>query len=634
MTNSWILAQDRQEVGNLILENIPEIPGELSERLLQYNNTRAANFADWLPDNGGMLITTRFGNTEQFHKIEQPMGVREQMTFFDEPVSGGSFCPAEKYQGFLFSKDRGGNEFRQIYWFDLASSKATMISDGESVNFGTKWSNSGEQFAFTSTRRNQKDFEIYVADMANPKLAKRITDTGGGYWSVADWSPDDSKLILNQYLSVTHSKTYIYDFKKEKLRLISPKTETFTRGSVWNERGDEIYMLTDVGQEFKKLASYHLKSKKTKLITENIDWDIDDVTTNKNRSQIAFTANENGYTQVYLMDTRTNQYKKVPGLPIGQVYSLKYHPTQPLLSLVFNSTQSSGDVYVLNTETLELVRWTKSEVGGLNTDQFPKPELIHYETFDSENGKKRQIPAFVYKPSQAKQALPVIISIHGGPEGQHVPYFNSLIAYWTNELGIAVIAPNVRGSAGYGKTYLKLDNGYDRENSVRDIEKLLDWIEENPELDSERVAVYGGSYGGYMVLSSMFNYNDRIKCGIDIVGISNFVTFLENTEEYRRDLRRVEYGDERDPAMRKFLHKISPTTNVKKIKKPLLVIQGANDPRVPASESEQMVQEIRNNDGMVWYMLAKDEGHGFRKKANRSKMTEAIILFLEAFLLE
>jgi len=301
--------------------------------------------------------------------------------------------------------------------------------------------------------------------------------------------------------------------------------------------------------------------------------------------------------------------------------------------MVLNTTETPGDVYSLDLNTRKSKRWTSSEVGGLNTSLFPKPELINYETYDEIDGNKRNIPAFVYKPMNAKGPLPVMISIHGGPEGQHTPYFSSFYAFLANEMGIAVIAPNVRGSSGYGKTYLKLDNGFNRENSVKDIGKLLEWIEKKSEFDKNRVAVFGGSYGGYMVLSSMYNFKDKLKCGIDIVGISNFVTFLENTEEYRRDLRRAEYGDERDPKMREYLLSISPTNHVDEFTKPLFVIQGANDPRVPASESEQMVKSIRENNGKVWYMLAKDEGHGFRKKENRDRMTEAVAMFLKENLL-
>ena len=302
--------------------------------------------------------------------------------------------------------------------------------------------------------------------------------------------------------------------------------------------------------------------------------------------------------------------------------------------MVINSTSTPGDVYSIDLDSQDVTRWTQSEVGGLDTSQFPKPELIHYSTYDEVDGDRRKIPAFVYRPKNSKGALPVMLFIHGGPEGQHVPIFRSFNSFLANEMGIAIIAPNVRGSAGYGKSYLKLDNDFKREDSVKDIGALIDWISSNPEFDADRIAVYGGSYGGYMVLSSMFNYNDKIKCGVDIVGISNFVTFLENTEEYRRDARRVEYGDERDPEMRKHLEAISPNNHAEKITKPLFVIQGANDPRVPASESEQMVAAIRENGGTVWYMLAKDEGHGFRKKVNRDYMTEAIALFLQEHLLD
>jgi dipeptidyl aminopeptidase/acylaminoacyl peptidase len=227
----------------------------------------------------------------------------------------------------------------------------------------------------------------------------------------------------------------------------------------------------------------------------------------------------------------------------------------------------------------------------------------------------------------------VLIYIHGGPESQFRPGFSPVFQYYLNELGLAVIAPNVRGSTGYGKNFLKLDNGYKREDSVKDIGKLLDWIKQQPELDSSRVAVIGGSYGGYMVLASMAHFNNRLRCGIDVVGISNFVTFLENTKSYRRNLRRVEYGDERDPRMRRHLERISPTANAHKIAKPILIIQGQNDPRVPASEAEQMLHAIRRNGGEAWYMLAKDEGHGFRKKSNREFYDKTVILFLQKHLL-
>ena len=632
---SFTHAQDRREVGNMVLEDVPEVPQEIKNRIQQYQNTRSASFTDWLPNDAGMLMSTRFGNTAQLHTINKPGGARSQITFFEEPVSNGSFCPSSEYNGFLFTKDIGGNEFSQIYWYDMDTRVSEMLSDGKSRNFGITWSNKGDKFAFTSSRRNGRDFDIYVSDMKSPKSATIKVDRGGGYWVATDWSPDDSKLVVIQYLSSTKSNSFILDLKTKELTQINDgKTEAVFLANGWDKTGTKIYATTNLGREFNTLVQYNVETKKIEYITDKIPWNIDDGATNKSRTKTVFTANENGFSQVYLMDLGTNKYEKIPDLPIGQIYSLKFHPSRDEIAMVMNTTETPGDIYSLDLNTRNIKRWTTSEVGGLDTSTFPKPELIHYETYDEVDGKKRMIPAFVYKPSKSEGPHPVMISIHGGPEAQHTPYFSSFYAFLANEMGIAVIAPNVRGSAGYGKTYLKLDNGFNREDSVMDIGKLIEWITNNSDFDKDRIAVYGGSYGGYMVLSSMYNFNDKLKCGIDIVGISNFVTFLENTEEYRRDLRRAEYGDERDPKMREYLLSISPTNHVDKIKKPLFVIQGLNDPRVPASESEQMVKSIRENDGTVWYMLAKDEGHGFRKKGNRDRMTEAVAMFLQENLLD
>ena len=627
-------AQDRREVGNMVLENIPEIPAEVKSRIQQYQNTRSASFVDWMPNNEGILLSTRFGNTAQLHTINEPGGARSQISFFEEPVSNGTFCPSKEFKGFLFTKDSGGDEFSQIYWYDMITRNAEMISDGESRNFGEGWSNKGDQFSFTSSRRNKKDFDIYVSNMKSPKVASIKVDRGGGYWVATDWSPDDSKLIVIQYLSSTKSNSFILDLKNNELTQINdPTTEATFIAMSWNQKGNKIYATTNQGKEFNTLIVYDVDTRKMEYITDNIPWDIGGFTTNKQRTQAAFTANENGFSRLYLMDLSTNKYEKVTSLPIGQVYSIAFHPTKSILGMTINSSETPGDIYTLDLKTMKTERWTRSEVGGLDTSTFPKPELISYKTYDQVNGEKREIPAFVYKPLKSDGPMPVMISIHGGPEGQHTPNFSSFYAFLANELGIAVVAPNVRGSSGYGKTYLKLDNGFNREDSVKDIGKLIEWIGEQPEFNKEKIAVFGGSYGGYMVLSSMYNFSDKLKCGIDIVGISNFVTFLENTEAYRRDLRRAEYGDERDPKMRAYLLSISPTTHVDKFEKPLFVIQGANDPRVPASESEQMVKSIRENKGKVWYMLAKDEGHGFRKKENRDRMTEAVALFLKENLL-
>jgi len=320
--------------------------------------------------------------------------------------------------------------------------------------------------------------------------------------------------------------------------------------------------------------------------------------------------------------------ESLPPLPDGRIGRIGFDRTGKKLALSLESPQSPRDVFVLEVERNAVVRYTRSESGPVDPLQFVPAELVHFPTFDRVDGKYRQIPAFVFRP-RTPGPHPVLIDIHGGPESQAVPTFSPFTQFLVRELGFVVITPNVRGSSGYGKTFLNLDNGEDREDAVKDIGALLVWIGLQKDLDAKGVFVSGGSYGGYMSLASMVNFSDRLRGGIDVVGISSFVTFLESTSAYRRDLRRPEYGDERLPRMRAYLQRISPLTNAARISRPLLVVQGLNDPRVPASESQQMVAKIRGRGGEVWYLAAKDEGHGFRKKPNRDFYQKTIVAFLE-----
>jgi len=631
---SYSIAQvERKELGNLVIENIPEIPQQLKDRIFQYQSTRSTSFQDWLHDDAGILISTRFGETAQFHKVKMPGGAREQITFFPEPVGGATVCPDKNKNIFLFTKDVGGGEFYQIFFFDINDGNYKMLTDGKSSNGGVSWNNKGDKFSFFSTKRNGTDWDIYIADINNPENAEMVLSEGGA-WGAADWSPDDKSLIVGNYISANESYFYVLDIATKSLTQINPSPEKIAYGGTkFSKDGKGIFFTSDEKSEFKRLRYYYFQNKTITTLTEDINWDVGGFTLSEQGDKLAFTVNEDGLGKLYLLDTKTMKYEKVPGIPVGQVYGLSFHPDGKKLALVLNTPQTPGDIFVMNLSDYSLERWTFSEAGGLSTSEFVIPELIHYQTFDEVDGKPRMIPAFIYKP-KGNGPHPVVIDIHGGPEGQARPSFSPINQYYINEMGIAVIEPNVRGSTGYGKTYLELDNGYNREHSVKDIGALLDWIEKQPDLDAERVAVNGGSYGGYMVLASMFHYNDRIKCGVDIVGISNFVTFLENTQDYRRDLRRVEYGDERDPEMREFLNSISPTTNAHKITKPLFVVQGLNDPRVPYTEAEQIVDVVRKNGGEVWYLLAKDEGHGFRKKTNRDFYIWSEVLFFEKYLLK
>ncbi len=616
----------RKEIGNLVIENIPEIPASLQERLEQYQNVRSAGFAGWANDSKGVYIITRFAETAQVHFVGQAGGARRQLTFYKEPIAGIAVRPS-KERGFLFSKDIGGNEQYQIYYFNEENGSIRMLSDGKSRYGSFRWSSDGEKFAYTSNERNNRDFDIYIYDFKKGK--SELVFEAKGQWSFLDFSPDAKQALIYNYISINESSVYLLDLGTRKYeKLVDYKEKVAMGDAEFSKDGKGVFFLSNYGSEFKKLFYIDLKTKKTTPITDAIDWDVEGITISKDGANLAFSVNANGSSKVYIMNTKTFKYSEPKNLPKGEIGSFGFSPDNKKFAFTMNSSFSPGDVFVYSLKEQKAEQWTFSEVGGLNTSKFIEPVLIQYPTYDSVDGKPRMIPAYYYKP-KGNGPFPVIINFHGGPEGQFRPGFASYFQFLLNELGVAVIAPNVRGSDGYGKTFLDLDNGYLRENSVKDGGALLDWIAKQPELDAKRICVYGGSYGGYMVLAMMTHYNDRLAAGIDVVGISNFVTFLENTSEYRRDLRRVEYGDERDPEMRHFLQMISPLNNAHKISKPLFVIQGLNDPRVPASEAEQIVEKVRQNGGDVWYLLAKDEGHGFRKKSNRDYYNAAIALFLK-----
>jgi dipeptidyl aminopeptidase/acylaminoacyl peptidase len=628
------ICQDKKEIGNLVTENIPEIPEELKERMNQYQNARGASPASWTPDGKGMLMSTRFGETSQIHMINMPGGARRQLTFFREPVAGGSMCPNPQHNGFTFTKDVGGNEFRQLFWFDLKTGKYEMLSDGgRTQNSNVMWSESGNKFIYLSTRRTGKDYDLYLSDMRNPKQAKAILEKGGS-WSMLDWSVDEKKVLISNNISANKSFLHILDVTTGALEQVNPSDEDIKYGSArWNKEGSGFFYTSDEGTEFQTLRFFDLTSKKSQSVSGSIPWDVVRVLMNNQRNTFIFSVNDNGANKLYKLDPSNKKYAPLAGLPTGIISPADFHPNGTMFSMVVNSPKSPSDIYTYDLQTDTMTQWTQSEVGGLDNSRFVEPTLIEFETFDKVNNKPRKIPAFYYKPAKANGKIPVIIDIHGGPEGQAVPGFDPFRSFLINELGIAVIEPNVRGSTGYGKSYLKLDNGFKREESVQDIGKLLEWIANQPELDASRVAVSGGSYGGYMVLASMVHFNDKLRCGVDVVGISNFVTYLKNTEDYRKDLRRVEYGDERDAKMNDHLQKISPLNHVDKITKPLFIVQGFNDPRVPYTEAEQMKRKLLEKGNAVWYLLAKDEGHGFRKKENYTFEQLATVLFMQKYLL-
>ncbi|MEM9208150.1 MAG: alpha/beta fold hydrolase [Pseudomonadota bacterium] len=625
--------------GQLVMEDVPAIPAEVAADLNQYLNVRSAAVREWTADSRGLYVTTRFGDVSQLHRIDMPGGARRQLTFYNEPIGGVARQPGGRT--ILFTQDAGGSEFAQIFGLDPETGRSTMLTDGESRNGALEWDREGRQVAYQSTARNGASNDVWIMDPAEPSSARIVLESpDGSWWGPAEFSASGSQLLVQNYASITDSRVHLIDLDTGEQTLL-------TGGDIgggsnaplaFDDDGAGYWLVTDQTGEFKQLAWQPLEAgAPVEIVTADLPWDISSAELSHDRKRMAFAVNENGMSRVYLMDTETRSYRPVRGIPTGIAYGFRFSPNDRRLAMTINTPQTPADTYVLDLgrdpeDHGALVRWTYSEVGGLDTASFPVPSLVEYPTFDKVGDRTRRIPAWVYKPP-GQGPFPVVVQIHGGPEGQSRPYFSSTYQMWLQRLGVAVIRPNVRGSAGYGKTYLGLDNGFNREDSVKDIGALLDWIETQPDLDASRVAVFGGSYGGYMVLASAVHYSDRLKAAVDVVGISSFVTFLENTQDYRRDLRRAEYGDERDPAMRAHLEKISPVNNVEQITVPMFIVQGENDPRVPVTESAQMVEALREQGNKVWYMNALNEGHGYRKKENRDIYQQAVVMFFRQHLL-
>jgi len=628
-----VAAQAREVVPNenLVTDEIPKIPSTIAESVDRYSNFRSANLTSWHPTRREMLISTRFADVLEIHRVTMPGGDRSQLTFYPDTVTSAQYEPTEG-KFFVFSKDVGGGEFYQLYRYDLDSGEATLLTDGKSRNTDAVWWDRGRKLVYGSTRRTGKDVDLWIINPSDPKTDHMVAQLEGGGWSALDFSPNGNKILALEEISANESYLWVVDAQSGEKALITPKGREKISyvGGRFSKDGKGVYATTDKDSEFHRLAYIDLGNLQHDYLSASIPWDVEEFDLSDDGQRIAFVANEDGYGVLHLYDVASKREKPVPNLPKGLVERVHWRWKSHEVGFNIDSARSPNDVYSFDTDTAKMERWTFSETGGLNTSSFSEPELIHWKSWDG-----KSISGFLYRPAaKFTGPRPTIILIHGGPEGQFRPNFLGTLNYYLNELGVALIFPNVRGSTGYGKTFLALDNGLLREGSYRDINALFDWIGQQPELDSKRVLVTGGSYGGFMTLAVATNYNDRICCSVDIVGPSNLVTFLEHTSGYRQDLRRVEYGDERDPKTRAYLESIAPANKARNITKPMFIVAGKNDPRVPASESEQMADVLRKNKTPVWFLMAKDEGHGFRKKKNRDFQFYATVMFVKEYLLK
>lgn len=635
---------------NLVVEGIPPIPAELAQQVAPYSEIKPSVVVAWHPTDGSLLISTRLRNSAQLHRIKSLGAEPEPLTDFADAVTGATFQP-QKGEYLLFNKATGGDEVFRIYRMDLATRVITPISAADERASNPSWNRKGDRIVYTTVTidRNNKgegaartaSTKVIIADPLKPDTAKVIATLEGGGWNDFRFSPDDKQLLAQEYISINKSHLWLFDVATgKKQRLLNPALGAAVAyaNARFSRDGKGIYAISDRDSEFRRLVYIDLKSRRERVLTEKLKHDVDGYSISYKAKRIAFVTNEEGSSVLRFLDLNTYQEMPRPSLVPGVISGLRWKGLEDedssnpqksetaLLAFNMASARSANEVFSLDSQTNKIVRWTNGASPNLNAQEFVDPKLVRWKSFDG-----LIISGFLYQPNAQKfrGKRPVIINIHGGPEGQARPGFLARNNYFINELGVAMLYPNVRGSEGFGKTFLTLDNGMKREDSVKDIGALFDWIKEQPDLNAERVLVSGGSYGGYMSLAVATRYPDRIAGAIDVVGISNFVTFLTNTESYRRDLRRAEYGDERDPAMRHFMENIAPLNNADKIDKPLFVVQGKNDPRVPYTEALQIVEKVKKQGVPVWFLMANDEGHGFAKKSNQDFLFYAQIQFLE-----
>ena len=609
----------------VVADGIPPVPQELVDKTRAYFSYRTAAFRGWDPKTRAALIATRFGDTSQLHRVAAPGAARVQLTFEEEPVSDGSLAP-ERGDVMVVAKDAGGSEFDQLYRLD--ANGLTLLTDGKSRNGLGAWAEDGSIMSYSSTQRTGRDNDIWIMDPRDVSTKRLVAELDGGGWFPGGFSPDKSEIYAINYISVNDIDLYRIDVASGNVTPL-PGNERQIAYSGFDIAPDGTFWVTsDEGADFKRLGTLDPDTGAfSPVIAE--EGDIDGFDISDDGSFIAYAVSSEGRSLLKILTVATGAVREVD-LPPGIIGSPQVAPWGEI-GFTFISNQAAADMYSVNPETLALTRWTYSESGGIDLSKNALPELVRIESFDGE-----PMSGFLYRPDPAKfpGKRPLIVDIHGGPEGQSTATFQGRGNYLVNELGIAVFEPNVRGSTGFGKRFVTLDNGpFKREDSLKDIGAFMDALATDPAIDMDRVGVEGGSYGGYMCYASAIRYGERLKGALCVVAISDFVTFLENTEDYRRDLRRVEYGDERDPAQRAKLKEISPLTRASEIDIPLMVATGANDPRVPASEADQMIAAVRANGQEAWHFLAENEGHGFAKKENADYYYWAKLMFWQKHLL-
>ena len=626
----------------LRLEGVPGLPQSLLAATQRYNAVSGHQFSDWHPTRLEMLVSHRSpgASTAQLYRLRSPQGTLEPLTDDKEPAVNARWEPRGRF--IVFARGSGGDEAYQLYRLDPETGKAVQFTEAGQRHAFQDWIMSRSLALVASVpldrtaeggRRSEVTTTLALVDPLQPAARKVLAELPGSGWFGAQVAPDESQLAITRYVSATQSEIWLIDLGNGKQRRVLPAENETLRASHllagWSHDGRSLLVKSDRASEFSELMRFEMASGALTRLTAKTPWDIELATLSADGRTLALTANVDGRDELRLIDPSSGAASAQPAsatLPAGSVTRGLFHRQANQLALVVSSAQGPAQIHSLDIASGSTTAWTQPiGTAGLELQRLPEQQIVRWQAFDG-----RTVSGVLsLPPARFGGRRPVVMLVHGGPEAQAKQGWQGRWNYLVQQLGVAVLEPNVRGSRGYGKTFLDLDNGRLREDSVKDMASAIDWMAGQPHLDAQRVLVVGGSYGGYMALAASTLLADRIAGAVSTVGISSFVSFLENTESYRRDLRRAEYGDERDPLMRSFLHSISPLGRVANINKPLMVVQGKNDPRVPWTESEQIVRSLQSRGTPVWYLLADNEGHGFARRENADFYFAALVRFAE-----
>ena len=611
------------------VDNVPPIPLSIVDGVAPYGQFRQARLLAWHPTARRVLISTAFGNVTQVHEVRSPGGARTQLTFFRDGVTGGaSYDPSGRY--IVFRKDTsGGGEAMQLFRYQLDSGQITMVTDGKSRHGVPVWSHKRGLLAYSSTHRNGKDRDLWVM---NPLAAssERMVAEVDGTWDAIDWSADDKEILALELIpNSTETRLWRIDVDSKRRTLVTPKGQPARwTAAVFGDAGRSVFALSDRDADVTRVWKCDLASGAWSLVTKG-DLAIEGFAASPVANQLAVVVDRGATSELQFVDTLTRAHRIVRSIPPGVIWNLSWRPAGDVVGVELAGARTFRDVYAVSAKTLALERWTTSEMGGVSQLALPDAEIVRWKSFDG-----RMIPGILYRPAKRFTGpRPVMINVHGGPETRERPRGLGRSNYFRNELGMAIIYPNIRGSAGYGKVYEHLDDGMKREDAVKDIGALLDWIATQPDLDKSRVMLTGSSYGGYITYAAAIAYGDRIRCAFAGFGLSDFVAFLDGTDPSRRRDRLLEYGDPADPEVRAFLKNISPLTSAAKLKVPLFVVQGAKDTRVPLNQAEAMVKAVRANGTPVWYVVY-DSGHEEFTQQTNDFNQYAWVLFVQKYLLD